>query len=214
MEAAALVHDLTRAEPPPDLNTPNAPPDDSGGDLPRPGGKLEPPAPDDAPQERPESNAEAAAPLTDMGTAYEDVLRRSIPSDASHDVDTPDIGATRRSARRTGFGLKIQGGKLLSIDMDNPKRDPEELLPHEDKSRDYRAMRGKRYGGPRVLFIQFVPNVGTHKRRLPLSSLRLMDLANDGSEIILEFSDQTVVVTGRKICAGRRRHCHRMGGSG
>ena len=83
--------------------------------------------------------------------------------------------------------------------MDNPKRDPEELLPHEDKSRDYRAMRGKRYGGPRVLFIQFVPNVGTHKRRLPLSSLRLMDLANDGSEIILEFSDQTVVVTGRNL---------------
>jgi hypothetical protein len=36
----------------------------------------------------------------------------------------------------------------------------EELSPYEDQTREYRAMRGKRTGGNRVLFLLFVPNDG------------------------------------------------------
>ncbi len=79
------------------------------------------------------------------------------------------------------------------------KRDPEELLPHEDTSREYRAMRGKRTGGNRVLRLQFVPNRGTHNRRLPLSDLRLQDVAKDGSELIMEFSSHIVILAGRNL---------------
>ena len=83
--------------------------------------------------------------------------------------------------------------------MDNLQRDPEELLPHEDTSRQYRAMRGRRTGGNRVLRLQFVPNKGTHNRRLPLSDLGPQDIAKDGGELILEFSSQTVVLAGRNL---------------
>lgn len=78
-------------------------------------------------------------------------------------------------------------------------RAPEELLPHEDRSRTYSAMRGKRIGGMRALRLQFVPSGGTHNRTLPLSDLRLQDAAKDGTEIILEFSAMTVVLKGRNL---------------
>jgi hypothetical protein len=77
--------------------------------------------------------------------------------------------------------------------------DPAELLPYEDQSRVYRAMRGKRTGGPKVLLLLFVPNHGTHNRYLPMADLRMMDPAKDGSEIIMEFSGITVKITGREL---------------
>lgn len=79
------------------------------------------------------------------------------------------------------------------------KDDPETLMPHEDEGREYRAMHGNRTGGNRVLRLQFVPSGGTHNRRLPLSDLRLQDVAKDGSEILMEFSSYTVVITGRNL---------------
>lgn len=79
------------------------------------------------------------------------------------------------------------------------KEDPETLMPHEDKSREYRAMRGKRTGGNRVLRLQFVPNLGTHNRRLPLSDLHLQDVTKDGTELILEFSSHIAILRGRAL---------------
>jgi hypothetical protein len=77
--------------------------------------------------------------------------------------------------------------------------DPAELLPYEDASREYRAMRGKRTGGPKVLLLLFVPNKGTHNRYLPMADLRMMDFAKNGGEIIMEFSSLTVKITGRDL---------------
>jgi hypothetical protein len=79
------------------------------------------------------------------------------------------------------------------------QNDPAELLPYEDESRVYRAMRGKRTGGPKVLLLLFVPNHGTHNRYLPMADLRMMDFAKDGSEIVMEFSSLTVKITGKGL---------------
>lgn len=77
--------------------------------------------------------------------------------------------------------------------------DPAELLPYEDEGRVYRAMRGKRTGGPKVILLLFVPNSGTHNRYLPMADFRMMDPAKDGSEIMMEFSGMTAVITGRNL---------------
>jgi hypothetical protein len=75
----------------------------------------------------------------------------------------------------------------------------EELSPYEDQTREYRAMRGKRTGGNRVLFLLFVPNDGTHDRFISMSALKLFDPSKDGREIILEFSDMTIQLRGRNL---------------
>jgi hypothetical protein len=79
--------------------------------------------------------------------------------------------------------------------------DPDELSPAEDTSRIYRAYRGKRTGGGKVTSLQFVPNQGTHNRRIPMHLLQLDDCRKDGREIILEFTIGTVVLTGRNLTA-------------
>ena len=51
--------------------------------------------------------------------------------------------------------------------------------------------------GGRIAQICFIPNTGTHDRYLPLADLRLLDPSKDGTELILEFSAISVIISGR-----------------
>lgn len=75
----------------------------------------------------------------------------------------------------------------------------EDMHPVQDRSRHYRPFRGKRTGGGRVSSLLFVPEKGTHMRRLPLAHLQITDLSFDGTEIIMEFMHLTAVITGRHL---------------
>ncbi len=66
----------------------------------------------------------------------------------------------------------------------------------DDRNRTYSAMHHR---SGRIVQICFIPNTGTHDRYLPLADLRLLDPAKDGTEMILEFSAMSVVVTGRSL---------------
>jgi hypothetical protein len=81
------------------------------------------------------------------------------------------------------------------------QHDPDELSPAEDTSRNYRAFRGKRMGGSRVISVQFVPNRGTHNRRIAMHLYQISDCRKDGREVAIEFSTGTVVLSGRNLAA-------------
>lgn len=88
----------------------------------------------------------------------------------------------------------------MAVSDPNTPGSPEALHPFDDRSRTYRAFRGKRTGGGRVSSLLFVPQKGsTHMRRLPLVPLPPTDIAFDGTEIIMEFLHLTAVIAGRNL---------------
>lgn len=88
---------------------------------------------------------------------------------------------------------------MAVLDLHNPSGAEDELHPFEDRGRIYRAFRVKRTGGGRVSTLLFVPQAGTHMRRLSLAHLQLTDIAFSGTEIIMEFLHLTAVIEGRNL---------------
>jgi hypothetical protein len=83
-------------------------------------------------------------------------------------------------------------------ELDDSEAD-DHLLPWDDPAQVYRAFHTR---PGRTIEICFIPNTGTHDRNRPLADKRNQDTAKDGTEIILDFSDMTVVITGRNLRRG------------
>ena len=83
--------------------------------------------------------------------------------------------------------------------MGNSSDAENNVTTSEVPSWDYRdrAYSAMHHRSGRIVHLCFIPNTGTHDRYLPLADLRLVDPAKDGTELILEFSAVSVIITGR-----------------
>lgn len=71
-------------------------------------------------------------------------------------------------------------------------------LPYGDEgSRTYKAISGIK----RCMHLMFVPANGQHDRLLPFHDIRLMQLRKDGTELCIEFSGTTAILTGQNLRA-------------
>jgi hypothetical protein len=79
----------------------------------------------------------------------------------------------------------------------------ERITTDEDGHLPYGDERGRIYkaagGGKRCLHLMFVPARGEHDLLLPFTDIRRMELRKDGRELLMEFSEQTVIVTGSHL---------------